>query len=136
MPGSDAYTKRVPLVFFLTENIEWLIIDDDLSLTLRSLQVPAGALVIVFPFVEDVVIDLHRSKLTRDAPYQLMRTIAVVGRSDLTRILTSADPLREFRNVVLEQIEISWIAPYQDGGPVRAHGFFGREFELGVFKIS
>lgn len=132
--AEDALTSRVPLMFPMGQDLGPGFVDDLLN-AMTALGAQNSALLFVFPFIEQPLLDRQRSILIgRVRKYG--HDIVIMGREDLVRILAAPVPLRELRSFVLSQIDLTKVAPYREAGPVPDHVFFGREAELSGISQS
>ena len=124
----NVFASKVPAVFPAREDLG-LDFVDDLQNVLVALGAKNSSLVFVLPFVKQLHIDQQRATLI-ERVRKIGHDVVLVGREDLTSILTSASPLRQLRTFVLSQIDLTKVSPYRDAGPFPDHVFFGREAEL------
>ncbi|HMQ31332.1 MAG TPA: AAA family ATPase [Chloroflexaceae bacterium] len=56
--------------------------------------------------------------------------IVVIGADEQARLLQSRRPTGDLRDIVLSQLSVSLLAPYETAAPVIGSRFFGREYEI------
>jgi hypothetical protein len=75
--------------------------------------------------------DPQQDSALRKATSTRVDPVAILSRSDLTKVLLSSNPLTAFARALSQQIPLARLSAYHRGGGVsRAGAFFGREREL------
>jgi hypothetical protein len=76
-----------------------------------------------------VLLEEKRSLLSKLASSPL-DPIVIIGQDDVERILHSNRPSGLLQDLIVEQIPISLLAPYETTAPVTGSRFFGRDLEI------
>lgn len=124
------FASKVPVVFAIPDRLLDLHFSDQVTQTVRTLGAEDAALVFVFPFIEQAVLETRRAELISQLRGSAGQHIVIFGREDLGRILTAPSAQRQLRVFVLSQIDISYVSPYTTAGRVPDRVFFGREPEM------
>lgn len=119
---------KLPLLFYSKRlfSIEAELVDD-VHQVMRQLGARMALLFLFFePQVLEKAYRLLNDVLKKTYAYDLV----VVNQDDFREVLLVADPIDAFRRLVLSQVNLVNVSPFEVNGPVGPTVFFGREPEL------